>query len=1196
MNKTKIKNFSIWARRNLIEVVAYRMRFLGIDENGIAPEMEGSTDKLKLYDMGTSKPAEVAGKDISKRVRLASHIREHEKTSDYKTAYETVVEEIAYTWFNRLIAIRFMEVNDYLPSGVRVLSSESGKREPDIVTNAVEVAEAEGFSISKDDIWKLKDENKLDELFRILFIAQCKKLNDVLPELFDNSQDDYTELLLPISFIDDDAFIRHLVTDIDEADFNLSEQGQVEIIGWLYQYYNSEKKDAVFAAMSNKVKVSKENIAAATQLFTPDWIVRYMVENSLGRLWVDGHADTSARSEWKYYLDEAEQTAEVQAQLAEIRAGRKDLTPEQIRFIDPCMGSGHILVYAFDVLMQIYLSCGYTERDAAQNIVCNNLWGLDLDKRAYQLAYFAVMMKARQYDRRFLGRGIKPNLSHFQDLPIVNYSLLDEPIKSFVEQFENADTYGSLITVQADDSIDEALDNFEGTLDLSFSHMEHMMQLYKILSQRYDVVCTNPPYMVVTNANDTLKNYVENNYPDSKTDLYAVFIEKCSEYCKRNGYYAMITQHSWMFLSSYEKLREKLRQTTPTSMAHLGARAFDEISGEVVQTTSFVNCNSRISEYVGIYDRLINGANETEKKNLFLNGEKRHYASVENFSKIPGSPIAYWVSDKLINDFTIGKSLGSLFKTITGSATSDNGKFLRLWFEVETDKVGLHLDANYNGIGYKWIKCNKGGSFRRWYGNNEYIINWENDGVELKAFCTMKNNGKHWSRYLKSLDCFYRSGITWSKIAAGKFSTRFMPEGFIMESAACAIMPDKADMNFLLGLTNSLIADAVLKVKNPTINMQSGDIMAVPVILDAEKKSQIDYIVSESISISKDDWDSFETSWDFKEHPFVKWSKELWDATAIGATMQHYYGDYPKASCPLELCYLLWQGECNDRRVKLKANEEELNRIFIEIYGLQDELTPEVDDKDITVRAADLQRDMRSFVSYAVGCMFGRYSLDTEGLAYAGGEWDESKYKTFIPDKDNCLPITEEHFFEDDIVTQFANFVQAVFGEDSLEDNLRYVAENLGIKGNGTAREKIRQYFLKEFYKDHCKVYQKRPIYWLFDTGKKNGFKALCYIHRWTVNTVGDVRIDYMHKLQRLYRNEINRLKENIDAGEEIAKSQKRLEKITNQLQETEEYDAKIGIVVAARTEIDLDDGVKVNYDKAQVGSDGKKYQILATI
>ncbi len=934
MNKTKIKNFSIWARRNLIEVVAYRMRFLGIDENGIAPEMDGSTDKLKLYDMGTSKPAEVAGKDISKRVRLANHIKDHEKTSDYKTAYETVVEEIAYTWFNRLIAIRFMEVNDYLPSGVRVLSSESGKREPDIVTQAVEVAEDQGFAISKDEIWRLKDENKLDELFRIMFIAQCKKLNEVLPELFDNSQADYTEMLLPISYIDDDAFISHLVTDIDEADFNLSEQGQVEIIGWLYQYYNSEKKDAVFAAMSNKVKVSKENIAAATQLFTPDWIVRYMVENSLGRLWVDGHADTSAKAEWKYYLDEAEQTAEVQAQLAEIREGRKQLTPEQIRFIDPCMGSGHILVYAFDVLMQIYLSCGYTERDAAQNIVRHNLWGLDLDKRAYQLAYFAVMMKARQYDRRFLTRGIKPNLSHFQDLPLVDYSLLDDTMASFVKQFENADTYGSLITVQADDEIDSAIDSFEGKIGFDRSHLEHFMQLYRILSQRYDVVCTNPPYMAMSNANATLKEFVENKYPDSKNDFYAVFIEKCDELTAQKGYYAMITQHSWMFLSSYRRLREKLLLHTTINMAHLGARAFDEIAGEVVQTTAFVNVNSRVKSYNGVYNRLVDGMNEKEKREFFLSGKYRYISTSEYFSSIPESPIAYWVSKNMSLAFT-NKKLGDRFDLSNCIQPGDSELFLRFWYEISKTDI-------YD----KWKFTSKGGSFRKWYGNIEYTLPYGNNGEIML---------RHPKTTLRTPEKYFQHGFVWSRITTGAISVRDWTEEKIVTDAGPIMY---CNDYFYLGLLNSIVTEKILFIISPTINYQVGNLSNIPVIKPKSEEitENVRLLVEENIALCKDDWDSFETSWDFKEHPFVRLAKGLWDATAIGAAMSYYYGGHPEVSCRLELCYMLWQGECNERRKKLKSNEEELNRIFIDIYGLQDELTPEVDDKDITVRPADLKR------------------------------------------------------------------------------------------------------------------------------------------------------------------------------------------------------------------------------------------------
>ncbi len=1186
MNKTKIKNFSVWARRDLIGVVAYRMRFLGIDENGIAPEMDGSTDKLKLYDMGTSKPAEVADKDIAKRVRLANHIREHEKTSDYKTAYETVVEEIAYTWFNRLIAIRFMEVNDYLPSGVRVLSSESGKREPDIVTYAAEVADAEGFSIEKDDIWKLKDENKLDELFRIMFIEQCKKLHKILPELFDNSQDDYTEMLLPISFIDDDAFIRHLVTDIDEADFDLSRQGQVEIIGWLYQYYNSEKKDAVFESMKKNVKVSKENIPAATQLFTPHWIVKYMVENSLGRLWADGHADTSARSEWKYYLEEAEQTPDVQAQLAELRAGRKDLPPEQIRFIDPCMGSGHILVYAFDVLMQIYLSCGYTERDAVHNITHRNLWGLDLDKRAYQLAYFAVMMKARQYDRRLWKRiedgkfdSHLPNLSHFQDLPAPDYDLLDEPIRSFVKQFENADTYGSLITVQADDSIDEAIDNFEGSLIINRSQIENLMQLYKILSQKYDVVCTNPPYMGGSGMNAVLSDFVKKNFADYKSDLFSAFVVKCSQLAKPQGYLGFLTPYVWMFIQSYEKLRNLIySEKTIETLIQFEYSAFEE---STVPICTFVLKNSYVNKK-GCYFRLTDfkgGMEVQRQKALEAIADHKcgfyYESNSENFSIIPGSPVAYWLSKSSIRLFNSCPKLGEIEIIRGGLTTGDNNRFLRLWYEVNSKKISFdtHSMEEAKISTLTWFPLAKGGDYRKWYGNLEYVVNWKEDGAEIKWWVTHNPkdpNTTSWSRRLFNTEHYFKKIITWSGISSGNPSMRIADKS-IFGSGAKAIVESNKE-NYILAFLNSTVALMYLKVLSPTLNYESGHISSLPILVDENSIIAINKLVKDNLIISKADWDSFETSWDFKKHPFIRPVKRIKEA------------------------YEQWAQECEERFRKLRSNEEELNRIFIDIYGLQEELTPEVDDKDVTVRRADTERDCKSFISYAVGCLFGRYSLDADGLTYAGGEWDDSRYKTFIPDDDNCIPITEESFFEDDIVGQFVRFVSAAFGEECLEENLRFIADNIGIKGSGTAREKLRGYFLKDFFKDHCRVYQKRPIYWLFDTGKNNGFKALVYIHRWTVNTVGDVRIDYMHKLQRLYRNEINRLKENIDAGEEIAKNRKRLEKITNQLKETEEYDAKIGIVVAARTRIDLDDGVKVNYDKVQVGSDGRQYQILAKI
>lgn len=1134
MDKNALKKYAVWARRELISRVSQKALQYGISEKDCGePNVDSVNGRVLTPD------------EKSQRNSLIKKIK--------SVGYQEAMEEAAYTWFNRFTALRYMEVNGYLPSHVRVFTDESNNFKPQIIDEAIHL-DIEGLDMDK--VYTYKEANDTEELYKYLLIIQCNVFGEILPGMFSGITD-FTILLFPDNILREGSVLDQMISVIPEEDW----KDQVQIIGWLYQYYNSEKKDSVFEAMKKKVKVSKENIAAATQLFTPDWIVRYMVENSLGRLWVDGHADTSARSEWKYYLDEAEQTPEVQAQLAEIRAGRKDLTPEQIRFIDPCMGSGHILVYAFDVLMQIYLSCGYTERDAAQNIVRSNLWGLDLDKRAYQLAYFAVMMKARQYDRRFLGRGIKPNLSHFQDLPIANYSLLDEPIKSFVEQFENADTYGSLITVQAEDGINEALENYEQRMLIGDEEqIDHLMQLYKILSQRYDVVCTNPPYMGYRNMSESLKNFIEAEYPASCVDLFASFIERCSTFANSNGYYAMITMHSWMFLSSYEKLREKLLLNTTLNSIHLGSRAFDEISGEVVQTVSFVKSKKYISAYLSTYERLVEGKSEAEKQNMFLKHTYSHFAKSEDFSIIPSSPVAYWVSKKFLSTFN--ETLGKYCEVKKGSDTGENDRYVRCWFEVDTNRIA------YVNHDKKWIPYLKGGESRKWYGHLTFIVNWENDGFEIR----------HDSRStIRNEKYFYRDGITWTDVGSKGSTFRYFPKDCLRDNRGPAIFAN--DSSYILGLLNSNVCLEAQRIVNPTICFQAGSAKTIPFILDKGQKTIVQSLVDENIQLSKTDWDSFETSWDFKEHPFVKWSKELWDATAIGAAMQHFYGDHPKASCPLELCYLLWQGECNDRRAKLKANEEELNRIFIEIYGLQDELTPEVDDKDITVRAANLQRDMRSFVSYAVGCMFGRYSLDTEGLAYAGGEWDESKYKTFSADKDNIIPICDNEYFDDDLTGLFVQYVKTVFGEDTLEENLKYIADALGGKGN--PRTVIRNYFLNGFYADHCKTYQKRPIYWLFDSGKKNGFKALIYMHRYQPDTIARLRTDYVHEQQSRYRTAIADIEKRISgaSGSEAVKLTKELEKLNAQADELITYEEMIHHLADQMIKIDLDDGVKHNYE-----------------
>lgn len=1210
MNKTAIRKFAEWAREKLIEDIKYKAGTVGITENGIAEKLPQSTSDTYFYDVGTKDYTKISGIEIKQRDALVKAIQTKERSyKNYQEAFENVIEEVAYTWFNRLIAIRFMEVNDYLPSGVRVLSSENkAKKEPDLVTTPFDT-DLEFTSYEQDRIIQLKDDNKLDELFRMLFIKQCNKLHDILPELFEKT-DDYSELLLTISFTDPEGIIHHLINDIEDVDFRINDEmytedgkikadGQIEIIGWLYQYYISKKHEEVVNPLYGKA-IKKQDIPAATQLFTTDWIVRYMVDNSLGRYWIERNPQSKLAEKLEFF---------VTPKNGEIQYIDEKVNPTDLTFFDPCMGSGHILVYAFDVLMEIYREVGYSDRDAALSIVENNLFGMDIDKRAYQLAYFAVMMKARSYNRRALTKGISNNLAVVEESNSIDKfacnglttdSEQNKIGEYLVEAYRDAQEIGTLQTIEKKDykGFGEYLNNVEssaGQIDLfstawlndTLPQMVQLAKQAKIMSNKYAVVCTNPPYM--NKFEGHLKDFLQENFKDYKGDLFSAFMFRNFGYCKKDGYSAFMTPNVWLFIKTYEKLREYILNTKSiVTLVQMAKGAF--FKEATVDICSFVLENNRARKS-GSYIRLENfkGGMEVQKQKVLeaINNKGCGYfyeAVQSDFNKIPGTTIAYWISKAMLSIYDNSDTLGSKYKTITGSSTGENAKFLRLWHEVSSIKIGFNLPATYDGIGYKWIPCNKGGAFRRWYGNQEYLINWDNDGTELKAFATIKNHGKHWSRFLKSLDCFYHEGVTWSKITSGNFSCRYMPEGFIMESAACAIMPSHRDVNLMLALMNTKVAQAVLRMKNPTLNMQASDIMAVPIADISEKKENIDYLVKESINISKDDWDSFETSWDFTRHPLLNYAPHN--------SMPEVEMNYTIASA-----YGYWEQDCENRFNQLKANEEELNRIFIDIYGLQDELTPEVEDKDVTVRKADLQRDIKSLLSYAVGCMFGRYSLDEDGLAYAGGEWDNSKYDTFIPDEDNCIPITDEEYFEDDIVGLFCAWLKKVYGEDTLEENLDFIANALGNKGK-TSHEVIRNYFLTDFIKDHIKTYQKRPIYWLFDSGKQNGFKALVYMHRWNADTIGNVRVEYLHRIQRVYEKEITRMQEIIDNShdnKEISNATKRKEKLQKQIKETKDYDAKIAHLALSRIDIDLDDGVKVNYEKVQT-ADGKKMQILVKI
>lgn len=1187
MNKTAIKNFAIWARNRLIADIKYRAGLMGITENGIADALPQSGSATEFYDIGTAEPYAINGEEIKQRRALVDVIRSKEKDSDYAVAYKYIIEEVAYTWFNRLIAVRFMEVNDYLPSHMRALSSESGKTEPDIVTNPFD-AELNLTSAEEEKIIALKRDNKLDEAFRMLFIKQCNVLNEILPALFEKTSD-YTELLLNLSVIDQDGVVYHLVHDIPEGDFNVSEGGQVEIIGWMYQYYNTEPKNDAFA---KKGKITKEEVPAVTQLFTPDWIVRYMVENSLGRLWVEGHPDADLQGKWKYYLEEAEQEPEVQAELAKIREEYAKLKPEDIKLIDPCMGSGHILVYAFDVFMQIYENAGWSAREAAQSIVEHNIYGLDIDDRAAQLSYFAVMMKARQYDRRIFTRGVRPNVYAIQESNGINREQLkyfgaelDEmekntailQIEGLLDTLIDAKEYGSILNVDEYDcdllrrwvnSTDEGSQISFDTygLDETAEKLKELIEIGAIMAQKYEVVATNPPYAGMSNLSPKLNLFVSKTYKDEKADLYTVFINKCKNMIIRYGFQTMITQHGWMFQTTYEKMRISQNSIDLVNMVHLGPRAFEEISGEVVQSTAFVYRKSHVFAYKGTFSRLVDATSQQQKEKEYLSKNELYVMTLNNFDRIPGNAMVYWVSNKIMKllDYPALQE-NVVFKE--GLTTANNELFLRLWFEIP--RCEMRLEAPYDDYRI-WIPYNKGGSYRKWYGNNYYVVNWENNGKKIKEY---KGSS------FRNADFQLKEGGTYSALS-NDFAVRYSPAGYAFDSKGTMLFTE--NLSLVIAFLNSKLFSKLVGYVCPTLDFRFGTIQKLPNL-------STNVGMEKNVELCKVDWDSFEISWDFKRHPLVSViprNSALFDDTN---------------DIDLAECYTCWENECNERFNQLKANEEELNRIFIDIYGLQDELTPEVEDKDVTVRKADLQRDIKSLISYAVGCMFGRYSLNEEGLVYAGGEWDDSKYTTFIPDADNIIPITDEEYLEDDIVSRFCTWLKTAFGAKSLETNLDFIAKVLGNKGD-TSREIIRNYFLNDFFKDHCNTYSvigsgKRPIYWLFDSGKQNGFKALVYLHRYNADTIGNVRVDYLYRMQRVYESEIGRMQDTIDNSKnsrEVSLATKRKEKLQKQLKECREYDEKIGHLALARIELDLDDGVKVNYRKVQTAADGKFYEILA--
>lgn len=1171
MDKNAIKKYAVWARRELISRVSQKALQYGIAEDSIVPATAASVNGVVLSD-----------EEVKQRKALIEQIS--------SKGYEHVMEEVAYTWFNRFIALRFMEVNGYLPSHVRVFTDEDNNFKPQILAEAINL-ELDGLDMER--VYALKDANDNDTLFKYLVIVQCNALNPILPGMFQKI-DDYTVLLFPDNLLREGSVIQQMIEMIPEEDW----KDAVQIIGWLYQFYNIEPKADVFAKNG---KISKEEIPAATQLFTPDWIVRYMVENSLGRLWLEGHPDAKDQLlptqeeqsayaagnrdlediKWHYYLEEAEQEPDVQAQLAQIRKEYDALTPEQIKVIDPCCGSGHILAYMFDVLIQIYEVYGYSVREAVRSIVENNIYGLDIDDRAAQLAYFAVMMKARQYDRRFLTRKDEddnPDVPQPHVYAIVESNHLDKyaveyfvggdaelkaALNTIIKELHDAKEYGSILTVTPQDwsalyhRFDEIVEDIHMSREVALRELLPLVQVAEALAQKYDTVVTNPPYLSNKGMNSTLSGYLGTYFPRTKYDMYSVFIERGFQMTKHHRYLAMITMNSWMAGSRFEKAREDYLRHSIVNLVHLGTRAFDEIGGEVVQTVAFCFGKGFPITQRGKYVKLTEIPGELQKEQAFFEPKNYYVQSVNTFHKMPSYILGYWIDEKVLdclqNEQPIEK--GIFFRQ--GMATSDNNRFLRHWPEVKFERIGFSIQSREEAqeSGLRWFPYNKGGSYRKWYGNNDLVVNWENDGAEMKAFTATLPQGT--DVRLKSKEYYFKEGFTWSALASS-ISVRYCPVGFIFDTKGSMGFPyDNSLIKYFIGLINSSVSEVFLEVLAPTLDYNLVSMKQIPMKVD--RVNEVTALVDECIAYAKADWDSYEVSWDFKKHPLLSGYSLIADA------------------------FKAWEEKCDRAFTHLQHNEEKLNRIFASIYDLEG-VNCQRTDEEITIRKADRTREVKSLISYAVGCMFGRYSLDADGLMCVGGELNADNYRTYTPDGDNIIPICDDEYFDDDIVGKFIQFIKVAYGTKTLTDNLKYIADSLG--GSGNPKDVLRSYFINDFYKDHCDNYQtsamgKRPIYWLFDSGKKNGFKCLIYMHRYQPDTIARIRTDYVHEQQARYRTAITDLEQRIASAStsERVKLSNRLKTLQEQATEIQGYEEKIHHLADQYISIDLDDGVKKNYE-----------------
>lgn len=1158
MDKNVLKKFAIESRQELMEKVANKInRYLvdeefNVNQNGEVYVLVNDKHTLRLTKS-----------EYENRQLLVKRIRE--------ITLEQVIEEAAYTWFNRIIAIRYMEIHDYLPLtkdnqslGVRVLSSKDNTPDPEIMKISNLINPDLDIEFNKEYYGTIQDNNKR---FEYILLLVCKKLGKVIPQVFDGITD-YIDILVPDNLLNDSGYIAKVLKDVSVDNF-----GHVEIIGWLYQYYISEKKEEVFSNSKKGIKIKNTDIPSATQLFTPEWIVKYLVNNSLGRL-------INIKTEDTYYVKSDDD-----------KIFTKNTNIKDLKFIDPCCGSGHILLKAFELFYERYLKDGFTKKEAIENIITNNLYGIDIDERAVQLTILTISLKANEYDRQFFARNLVEKLNIFC---VFNSRHLNEDIicynvpekyhditKCIIKTFKEADEFGSLLKIDDYDykSLIREIDNAE-----NFIFKNEFLDLLKIaivLNQEYDVVCTNPPYMGRKSMNDKLSNYLQKEYPKTKLEMYSAFIEKCLEMTNQDGILAMITIHTWMFITSFEETRNLLIDSgTFINMVHTGASTFPELSSFNVLATAFCYKKTKINNFKATYIRLADYYNTSEKITNFNNKKNYYYIEQEKFDEIPGRAILYWISDNLRNAFKNNKKFGDFYLTRVGLQTSDNNRFVRQWYEVDYTKIGF----NYNNreeaklSNKKWFPYNKGGDYRKWYGNNEAVVNWENDGAEIREYNNYLNSSRTSKIGIANQEYYFKKGITWSIFGFENFGVRYKDNGFIFDTSGASTFPKEEKLFYAIGYLCSNVAFKFLSLLAPTVNFQVGNIASLP-YKEIDNTENIDALVKENILICKNEWDMKEISWDFLSHPLIYYKAE-----SLYKTMQILEKEYKERL-----------------REKLRDNEIRLNKLFTEIYLVENDIDISVNDRDLSIKEMDNIEIVKSLISYSIGCMFGRYSLDEDGLVYAGGEFNKNKYKTFEVDVDNIIPLTEDNYFGDDIVSRFKKFIEVVYGKETLYENLEFIAETLGKKNGENSEETIRRYFINDFYNDHVKMYQKRPIYWLFDSGKKNGFKCLIYMHRYNEGLVSKIRLDYLHRMQNTYEKELKEILDKLNDDVDLTikrELSKRQADISAKLQETNEYDEKIAHIADQKIKIDLDDGVVVNYAKFSVKNPktGKDESILAKI